>query len=216
MRIVEAPEPDEDGEPVTTMVVDWQPVSAGDGAPVQPDPWQHCRRQDQKTDVLRLKRLLMSILAEKGVELPIPPNGPVVRMVKQAIVREHFFMHTPAEGTPEQIGHSRRQKFLDLAVQHSGEGVGTAAPTGLLLLRWQPRIGFNPIGGGGAEPGLRGSDGRDVAVTRLHVQPRLAVGDVSARQALILPVMKNQMLRPTTPTARRVRPPGENAPPGMG
>jgi hypothetical protein len=33
---------------------------------------------------------------------------------------------------------------------------------------------------------------------------------------LILLVMKNQMLLPTTPTARRVRPPGENAPPGMG
>jgi uncharacterized protein YbjT (DUF2867 family) len=28
--------------------------------------------------------------------------------------------------------------------------------------------------------------------------------------------MKNQMLRPTTPTARRVRPPGENAPPQLG
>jgi hypothetical protein len=33
---------------------------------------------------------------------------------------------------------------------------------------------------------------------------------------LILLVTKNQMLRPTAPTARRVRPPGENAPPGMG
>ena len=25
LRVVEAPEPDEDGEPITTMVVDWQP-----------------------------------------------------------------------------------------------------------------------------------------------------------------------------------------------
>ena len=104
----------------------------------------------------------------------------------------------------------------DLAVPHPGERVGTAAPTRLLLLRRQPRIGFNPIGGGGGKPGLRGGDGRDVGLTGLHVQPRLAVGDMSARQALILLVMKNQMLRPTAPTARRVRPPGENAPPGMG
>ena len=29
LRIVEAPEPDEDGEPITTMVVDWQPNSPG-------------------------------------------------------------------------------------------------------------------------------------------------------------------------------------------
>jgi hypothetical protein len=33
---------------------------------------------------------------------------------------------------------------------------------------------------------------------------------------LILLVTKNQMLRPTAPTARHVRPPGENAPPGDG
>jgi hypothetical protein len=43
----------------------------------------------------------------------------------------------------------------------------------------------------------------DIGLTGLHVQPRLAVGDVSARQALIPLVTKNQMLRPTAPTARR-------------
>jgi hypothetical protein len=32
---------------------------------------------------------------------------------------------------------------------------------------------------------------------------------------LILLVMKNQMLRPTAPTARRRPSPGENAPPGI-
>jgi hypothetical protein len=41
-----------------------------------------------------------------------------------------------------------------------------------------------------------------MVLTGLHVQPRLAVGDVSARQALILLVTKNQMLRLTTPNAR--------------
>src|SRR5205814_77879 len=91
----------------------------------------------------------------------------------------------------------------DLAVPHPGKRVGTPAPTQALLLRWQPRISFDPIGGGGAEPGLRSSDGGNVALTGLHVQPRLAVGEVSARQVLILLVMKNQMLRPTAPTARR-------------
>jgi hypothetical protein len=100
----------------------------------------------------------------------------------------------------------------DIAVPHPGKRVGTAASTRLLLLRRQPRIGFDPIGGGGAEPGLRGGDGRDIALTGLHVQPRLAVGDVSARQALILLVMKNQMLRPTAPTARpRLSPWGKRA-----
>ena len=32
LRMVEAPEPDEDGEPITTMVVDWVPAPPGGGA----------------------------------------------------------------------------------------------------------------------------------------------------------------------------------------
>ena len=103
----------------------------------------------------------------------------------------------------------------NLAVPHAGERVRAAAPTGLVLLRWQPRIGFNPIGGSSGKPGLRGGDRRDIALTGPHVQPRLAVGDVSARQVLILLVVKNQMLRPTAPTARACLSLGENAPPGV-
>ena len=109
--MVQAPEPDEDGEPITTMVVDWVPAPPG-GAQPQPDPWAQARRQDQRTAVLRLKRVLMGALADQGVELPIPPDGPLVRMIDQEIVREQFYAHTPADGTPEQKGHFRRQKFL--------------------------------------------------------------------------------------------------------
>ena len=107
------------------------------------------------------------------------------------------------------------QHWHDLAVPYPGKRVGTTASTRLLLLGRQPRISFDPIGGGGAEPGLRSRDGRDVALTGLHIQSRLAVGDVSARQVLILLVMKNQMLRPTAPTARRTSVPWGNAPPGI-
>src|ERR1700737_914483 len=78
-----------------------------------------------------------------------------------------------------------------------------AASRGAILAHPFRPLGHNPIGGGGTEPGLRRGDGGNVALTGLHVQPRLAVGDVSARQALILLMMKNQMLRPTAPTARR-------------
>jgi len=84
-----------------------------------------------------------------------------------------------------------------------GERVGTPTPTGHFLLGRQPRVGFDPIGGGGAQTGLRGSDGGRFGLTGLHVQPRLAVGDMSARQALILLMVKNQMLGPTAPAARR-------------
>ena len=115
---MEGPEPDEDDEPVTTMVVDWQPEAAG-GVYVQPDPWRQCRRQDQQTAVLRLKRQLEAALAAHGVELPIPPDGSVVRMVHQEIVREQFYLHTPAEGTSEEKGTSGGRSFCGCSIGRS-------------------------------------------------------------------------------------------------
>ena len=88
------------------------------------------------------------------------------------------------------------QHWHDLAVPDTNERVGTPASARLFLLRWQPRIGFDPIGGRSGKSSLRGGDGRESAPTGLHVQPRLAVGDMSARQVLILLVRKNQMLEP--------------------
>jgi hypothetical protein len=106
-------EPDEDGEPITTMVVDWLPagVTGAQAQLPEPDPWSLCRRQDQRTAVLRLKRVLYEELTEHGVELSIPPAGPAVRMVDQELVRERFYSCTPAEGTPEQKGEFRRKRF---------------------------------------------------------------------------------------------------------
>ena len=115
LRQVVAPEPDQDGEPITSMVVDWQPAGApsgtGGGTGPGPDPWATGRTQDQRTAVLRLKRVLMEILADRGVDLPIPPDGPMVRMVDQEIVREQFYSRTPAEGTPKQKRQLPSQQF---------------------------------------------------------------------------------------------------------
>jgi hypothetical protein len=110
LRVVEAPEPDEDGDPITTMIVDWQPAPAGENYLPQ-DPWRQCRRQDQQTAVLRLRRQLEAALTIHGVELPIPPDGPVARMVDQEIVRVEYHAHTPAEGTPEQKRKAKHMQF---------------------------------------------------------------------------------------------------------
>jgi AAA domain len=67
LRTVEAPETDEDGDPITTMVVDWQPVPPIGHARPEQDLWQ-CRRQDQQATVTRLKRALEATLADHGVE----------------------------------------------------------------------------------------------------------------------------------------------------
>jgi hypothetical protein len=125
LRMVEAPEPDEDGEPISTMVIDWQPAPPG-CATQSKDPWGLPKRQDQRTAVLRLKRVLMAELAEHGEDRPTP-EGVVVRMIDQEIVREQFYASTPADGTSEQKSKFRRQKFsraLDWAEDHRLIGVG--------------------------------------------------------------------------------------------
>jgi AAA domain len=128
LRKVAAPELDEDGDPITTMVVDWSPpgtAPAGSAAPN--DPWAKPKRQDQRTAVLRLKRVLMAILADQGVDLPISPDGPTVRMVDQERVRKAFYASTPADGTPKQKRQFRYAQFkraLDWAEQERRIAIG--------------------------------------------------------------------------------------------
>jgi hypothetical protein len=141
LRIVEAPEPDEDGEPITTMVVDWQP---GGHAQPEPDPWRQCHRQDQQTAVIRLKRELEAALANHGVELSILPDGPVARMVDQELV----YSHTPADGSLEQKSNLRRQKFLralDWAERKQLIGIEEIGDvTYVRLTRSEPESGEEP------------------------------------------------------------------------
>jgi hypothetical protein len=112
LRLVETSEPDEDGEPVTSMVVDWEPnTPSGNEARPGPDPWAQSRRQDQRAAVLRLKRVLMGAMAEHGIEWEIPPEGPAAWMIDQEVVRGLFFTQTPADGTPKQKADFRRQQF---------------------------------------------------------------------------------------------------------
>ena len=111
LRLVEAPENDEDGDPITTRVVDWLPPGAAEAVTSPDDPWAKPKRQDQRTAAVRLKRVLMTILAEQGVDLPIAPDGPVVRMVDQKLVRTAFYACTPAEGTSKQTRQARYTQY---------------------------------------------------------------------------------------------------------
>jgi len=111
LRLVEAPEKDEDGDPITTMVIDWLPPGSAEAVTSPDDPWAKPKRQDQRTAALRLKWVLMTILAEQGVDLPIAPDGPVVRMVDQKLVRTAFYARTPAEGTSKQTRQARYTQY---------------------------------------------------------------------------------------------------------
>ena len=106
----------------------------GSGRPATPG--LRLERQDQKTAVLRLQRVLMSVLADQGVDLPIPPDGPVVRMIDQEIVRGEFYSHTPVDGTPEQKRKARRQQFLRaLAWAEERRLIGVEEIDGVTYLR---------------------------------------------------------------------------------
>jgi hypothetical protein len=140
LRMVEAPQKDEDGDPITTMVVDWLPPGAA--PPSAPDdPWAKPKRQDQRTAVLRLKQVLMAELAEHGEDRPLTantstppieaievlaPDGPTVRMIDQARVRAAFYACTPADGTPRQKQMFRLMQFTrarDWAEEHQLIGI---------------------------------------------------------------------------------------------
>jgi hypothetical protein len=136
VRKVEDPAPDEDGDPITTLVIEW---TTGPTAPPPPeDRWQQCRRADQQTAVTRLKRVLMAMLAEHGVDRPISPIGPTVRMIDRQIVRMEFYAQTAADGTPAQKGEFRRKQFnraLDWTEQQKLVGVRELEDVTYLWLR---------------------------------------------------------------------------------
>jgi hypothetical protein len=150
LRPLDAPELDEDGDKITTMVVDWLPPGTAQAAAPPDDPWAlACRQQDQRTAMLRLKRVIMTILAERGVDLPIPPDGPVVRMVDQEIVREVFYGCTPAEDgkTPKQqrqVRHTQFKRARDRAEQNGLISVGNIGKaTYLWLTRPDPEKDYD-------------------------------------------------------------------------
>jgi hypothetical protein len=93
-------------------VVDWQAGFVPPVSSAPKDQWGQSRQHSQRLVALRLKRVLMAELAERGIDLPIAPNGPTVRMVDQEFVREKFYDRTRApDGTPEQKAAFKRQQF---------------------------------------------------------------------------------------------------------
>jgi len=142
LREVETSEEDEDGEAITTRVVDWQHGAAAVSSPPK-DPWQQSRQQSQRLVALRLKRVLMAELAERGIDLPTGPNGPTVRMVDQEIVRGKFYDRTRApDGTLKQKTEFKRQQLhraISWAEEHELiESREVAGITYLWLTRPEP------------------------------------------------------------------------------
>jgi hypothetical protein len=107
VREVELPEPDEDGDPVTTLVIQWGAQEQQPTGPAQ-DPWEESRRADTRQAMLLLKRVMMATLAEAGCELSLTPP---VSGIDREIVQAEFYAQTPADGTEQQKHDIRRKRF---------------------------------------------------------------------------------------------------------
>jgi hypothetical protein len=120
VRRVEDPEPDEDGDPVSTLVIDWQPAPPPGQAKPETDPWQDSRQSDRRQALVLLRRVLMAVLTDKGTPQQIEPNGPTRQAVDRRILRTEFCTQVAADGTPEQKRDFRKKKF-QRALDHAQE-----------------------------------------------------------------------------------------------
>ena len=111
---------DEDGDEVRTLVVDWlmQRPMASSGKPAV-DPWTDGIRTDQRAGIKRLRAAIMESMVEKGVDLPIPPDGPIVRMVNEEVVRELFYSRTPAPGATARRKRQARKIQYERALNRA-------------------------------------------------------------------------------------------------
>src|SRR3954454_17430669 len=75
-----------------------------------------------------------------------------------------------------------------------------------LLLRREPRVLFNAIGGGSAEPGLGRGNPRRLSLTQTHEKPHLAIGDVAAGQGAVPHRHEEHASYPAGPDRQTTRP----------
>src|SRR5215813_1085047 len=104
--------------------------------------------------------------------------------------------HWPQARCALQQGHN-------LAVPNRSQWIAPTAAARRLLLRREPRILFDAIGGRGAEPGFGRGNGRRLGLAETHVQPHLTVGDVAAGQAAVPHRREEPASYPAGLTARK-------------
>jgi AAA domain len=129
MHLVQEPAPDKDGDPITSKIIEWTQQRTPGAKFTEPiDPWLDGVRVDQRAAIRRLKQAIMEVMAEHGVELPIPPDGPVVRIVDEEIVKKLFFTRTRTIGsTPKQKRQSRSTQYDRALNRAEGEQQVVAA-----------------------------------------------------------------------------------------
>ncbi len=90
---------DDDGDPVTAPVIDWQAPQQ----PVQADRWT--------PSMQLLRRVLTTVLADCGQKAWPFSDGPEVCACDLELVRGEFYRQYPADGTAQQKAEARRKAF---------------------------------------------------------------------------------------------------------
>lgn len=129
---------DANGEPVTSLVIEWCGQTAPRSAPDQ--------RWSKSLSLLR--RILMALLADIGKDMRPFADGPMVRACGLTVVREEFCKQYFADGTPQQQAHARRQAFSRaIAAAQARELVMIRDVTGEQFIWLTKPEGSEPTGG---------------------------------------------------------------------
>jgi hypothetical protein len=111
---------DENQRPITTLVIDWS-TQPSVSTSLKKDPWS-------KRSLRLLRRVLMTVIEDRGTDLCPFGNGPMVRAVDKETGRAEFYKAYPAEGgTPMQREGTRKRAF--------NRAIGDALATNLICVR---------------------------------------------------------------------------------
>ena len=130
-----------------------------------------------------------------AMERAPPPDAPLQR-APQALGEIRVAATDLFEHRDRTQRRRRDEHRHDLLVPDAGQRIGAPAPARPFLLRGKPRVFLHAVGRGRAEAGFGRRDDDGVGFPELHVEPHLAVGDMSAGQRSILPQGKVEVVRP--------------------
>lgn len=116
---------DDDGDPVTAPVIDWQATQ---------QPAEADARWTPSMQVLR--RVLMTTLVDCGQNVRPFLDGPQVRACDIELVRTEFYRQWPADGTEQQKTDARRKAFSRSIKDSIARGVVASRQVDGVQLIW--------------------------------------------------------------------------------
>jgi hypothetical protein len=124
---------DDDGDPVTAPVIDWQATQQTAQADARWTPSMQV-----------LRRVLMTTLADCGQNVRPFLDGPEVRACDMELVRREFYRQYPANGTDRQKADARRKAFSRSVTETTARGlVATREVDGVQLIWLATQVGAN-------------------------------------------------------------------------